>query len=172
MEKFKNKYRIGSCRLKGYDYATEGYYFVTICSNDRVCCFGEIVNYEMRLSEVGKIVEKYWNEIPKHFENVILDEFVIMPNHIHGIIVIENDDVIDQNIVTGRNAINRVSTGGITGIYNPMGKRTLGEIIRWYKGRCTFEIRKQKQFFAGWQSNYYEHIIRDEKGLVNIRKYK
>lgn len=186
-ELYKNKYRIKSSRHPTWDYASNGYYFVTICTKNKESFFGDIVNEKIELNRVGKIVEKYWGEIPKHFSNIKLDEFVIMPNHLHGIIVIENDDNRDLKIKQrsgvlngckpcGRDAINRVSTltdgGGVTGIYNPMGQKSLGEIIRWYKGRCSFEIRKniQEKLFA-WQPRFYDHIIQKPQELFEIQKY-
>ncbi len=83
---YRNKYRIDSTRLKGWDYSSPGYYFITICTKDRECFFGEIIKEKMYLSEIGEIAHRYWAEIPNHFNNVVLDEFVIMPNHVHGII--------------------------------------------------------------------------------------
>ncbi len=77
-----------SIRLKGYDYAHPGAYFITICTHDRACLFGEIADGEMILNEAGRIVEKCWREIPMHFPHVALDEFVVMPNHVHGILFI------------------------------------------------------------------------------------
>jgi REP element-mobilizing transposase RayT len=94
IEKFKNKYRIGSKRLQYWDYSWNGYYYITICSKNRECYFGEIQDDKMILNEIGKIAQKYWIEIPIHFNNAKLDEFVIMPNHIHGIIIIDNDTII------------------------------------------------------------------------------
>ncbi|HEX9972985.1 MAG TPA: glucose-6-phosphate dehydrogenase [bacterium] len=91
-ELFKNKYRIHSIRLPGWDYRSPGGYFVTICTKDRECWFGEIDNGEMILSDLGKIVDQYWQEIPDHFKNVQPDEFVIMPNHTHGILFLMEFD--------------------------------------------------------------------------------
>ena len=88
MEKFKGKYRIPSARLQNWDYGWNAAYFVTICTQDRKHYFGEIINGKMRLSKIGESAEKCWIEIPKHFPFVKLDEFVLMPNHIHGIIEI------------------------------------------------------------------------------------
>lgn len=76
-------------RLKQYDYSQPGYYFVTVCVQDRVCCLGDIINGKMVLNEFGKIAEKFWKEIPAHYDNVQLDIFQIMPNHLHGITIIE-----------------------------------------------------------------------------------
>ena len=79
-----------SIRLKGYDYSQNGVYFVTICVQNRECLFGKIKNGEMILNNAGKMIEKYWHQIPEHYPNVILDVFVIMPNHVHGILIIDN----------------------------------------------------------------------------------
>lgn len=139
--------------------------------------FGDVVKsesencpiYEMKLSEIGEIIGKYWLEIPKHFSNVKLDKFIVMPNHLHGIIEICNDELFgnaEDVIIVGKNV------GGVTGKNNPMGKRNLGEIVRWFKGRCTFEVNNivDDSHFV-WQSNYYDHVIRNEKALDEIRKY-
>ena len=95
MEKFRNKYRIPSSRWKNWDYGSNAAYFVTICTQHHVCCFGDIViapRKIMRLSETGQIAEQYWYEIPIHFPFVELDAFVVMPNHVHGIVVINKID--------------------------------------------------------------------------------
>ena len=86
--KYRNKYRVESARLKNWDYAWNAPYFVTICTKNRECHFGEIIKGKMNLSEIGMIVDKYWKMIPEHFSFVMLDEYVIMPNHMHGIIII------------------------------------------------------------------------------------
>jgi putative transposase len=164
-EKFKNKYRVGSTRLPGYDYSQNGLYFVTICTKDKECFFGEIVDGERVLSEVGKIAQQFWQETPLHFPHVNIDEFSIMPNHVHGIVEIL------PGAATCRDAINRVSTGGITGKHNPKkNPRSLSKIIRWYKGRCSFEINRTNTYFH-WQSRFYDHIIRDDASLDKIREY-
>ena len=179
MTLYKNIYRVKSTRHPDWNYADDGMYFITICTKDKQEFFGKINKEEMFLNNIGKISNKIWLEIPKYFSNVILDEYIIMPNHVHGVISICNDgrDAINRvpmgnGPVNGRDAINRVSTGGITGRHNPMGKESLGEIIRWYKGRCSFEIKKllPNVNFA-WQSRFYDHIIRNEKSLNKIREY-
>lgn len=131
--------------------------------------FGEVADGEMKLFEIGKIVNEYWQEIPKHFPFVALDKFVVMPNHIHGIV--EICDGMEN--ATSRDAINGVSTGGITGKYNPMNNpRSLSKIIRWYKGRCSFEIGKNTSTIDfQWQSRFYDRVIRDEQSLGKIREY-
>src|SRR5258708_33203920 len=88
-DKYQNKYRIPSARLQTWDYGSNAAYFTTICTTNREHFFGEIMNGIMQLSEIGKIANQFWIEIPNHFPFVILDEFIVMPNHIHGIIVID-----------------------------------------------------------------------------------
>jgi REP element-mobilizing transposase RayT len=89
-DKFKNRYRIASARLRNWDYSSNNAYFLTICTANRQHYFGEIINSEMQLSEIGQYANKCWLAIPDHFPHFYLDEFVIMPNHIYGIVVIEN----------------------------------------------------------------------------------
>ncbi|WP_430932173.1 transposase [Saccharicrinis sp. 156] len=180
MEKFKGKYRIESARMQNWDYGWNASYFVTICTQNREHYFGEIENNEMILSEIGKMADKYWYEIPEQFPFVKLDEFVVMPNHIHGIVVIDKqDDKRDGGDCCehGRDAINRVSTGtktinigGFSGIKNPMITENLSKIIRWYKGRVTFESRKIHADFA-WQSRFHDHIVRDDISYQRIKNY-
>ena len=92
MEKFKGKYRISSARLQNWDYGWNALYFITICTQNRELFFGEIINHKMQLSEIGELSKKYWFEIPEKFSFIKLDEFVVMPNHIHGIIEIAKTD--------------------------------------------------------------------------------
>lgn len=93
MSKFKDKYRIESARLKNWNYATPGAYFITICTKSQIKYFGEIKNNEMHLSRIGKIIFKCWHNLPNHYFNLILDEFIIMPNHLHGILIIPPYDI-------------------------------------------------------------------------------
>ena len=105
MDKFKNKYRISSTRLQNWDYASNGAYFITICTKNREHYFGEIKNKEMQLTETGKLAETYWMEIPEHFPFVTLGNFVIMPNHMHGILIIDksaSDDKAKTRLVKTR----------------------------------------------------------------------
>ena len=92
MALYKGKYRIESTRLKNWDYSRNGNYFITICTLNREHFFGEVINGRMVLSEVGRFAEMFWSEIPEHFPYSSLDAFVIMPNHIHGIVVIDHLD--------------------------------------------------------------------------------
>ena len=168
---FKNKYRNDSARLKQFDYSSSGYYFVTICTYNKTDFFGDVTNGKIKLSEIGKIAHESWTNIPHHFGNAQLDEFIIMPDHLHGILF------LDQPYPC-RDAINRVPTiawdkhGGATGSHNPMlTNNSLGKIIRWFKGRTTFEIRKSNHFGFAWQPRFYEHVVRNENSLQKIREY-
>lgn len=173
MTLFKNKYRIESTRLKKWDYSSDGNYFITICTKKRKHFFGEIIDNKMVLSETGKFAEKFWNEIPAHFAYASLDAFVVMPNHIHGILVINqsNRDAINRvsTIITQNNNANS-KAGGVTKNHNPMLHNNLSRIIRWYKGRATFESRKSNPNFS-WQSRFHDHIIRNDTSLYNIERY-
>lgn len=98
---YKNRYRVPSARLAGYDYGSDGAYFVTICTRDRMHFFGDIVDGDIRLSEIGEIADNCWQQIPDHFPFVRLDGFVIMPNHVHGIVVIDQGVSVEtQNLAS------------------------------------------------------------------------
>ena len=92
-EKFNNKYRIAPARHQNWDYGSNGYYFITICTQNRTHYFGEIINNEIRLSQIGVIADILWHEIKNHSKGFVLGEFVVMPNHIHGILIIETNEV-------------------------------------------------------------------------------
>lgn len=164
-------------RLTEYDYSSDGLYFVTICVYQKECCLGRVTETGVDLSEKGKLAQRYWQEIAIQFSHTFLGEFVIMPNHIHGIIGIDNHSRdmiyhISKNKSTSDYHNTTARKGGITGQHNPMlSNHSLGKIIRWYKGRCTYEIKKQLQAPFQWQSGYYEHIIRNQQALINIENY-
>ena len=145
-------------RLKGYDYSKPGYYFVTVCTQNKKCLFGDIRNRQMALNSAGQVIEKVWDELPEHYQHVELDAFVIMPNHIHGIIVLRPNPII-------------VGAGFKPA---PTKKRhALPEIVRALKtfsSRRINEIRNTPRVKL-WQRNYYEHIVRNENELNEIRKY-
>lgn len=196
--KFQNKYRIPSARLQMWDYSNNGAYFITICTQNRHHFFGQIQNQKMQLSEIGKLAEKFWCEIPNHFPMVQLGNFVVMPNHVHGILIIDNSQIsldtrfIASDNVDGMNnsrfitsddndennniektrliASLRGEIGGFSGDKNPMIGNSISKIIRWYKGRCSFECR-QINLNLGWQSRFHDHIIRNSKSFENIQNY-
>ncbi|MCB0726375.1 MAG: transposase [Ignavibacteriae bacterium] len=179
-DKFKNKYRIESARLQSWDYGNNGAYFITICTKNREHFFGVITNEEMHLNETGKLADEYWVDIPNHYPFIELGNYTVMPNHVHGILIIEKSD-FDKYVdgtnkdsdVGGGDAINRVCTdkrGGVTGEKNPMFYDNISRIIRWYKGRCTFEIHKINPGF-GWHPRFHDHIIRDAGSFERIQNY-
>ncbi|MGI6604111.1 MAG: transposase [bacterium] len=161
-----------SIRLKGYNYSQPGAYFITICTHDRECLFGAIFGGEMQLNDWGVITERCWTEIPSHFPNVALDAFVVMPNHVHGIIVIRK-----RNAPVGaRHAVPLQSTGIFQTCIEQFGRPVSGSIptiIRSFKAAVTRQINELRGTpgVPIWQRNYYEHVIRDEESLDRIREY-
>ena len=180
-EKYQNKYRIASARMKNYDYASNGAYFVTIVTKNREHFFGEIVDNKMQLSEIGKITQKYWDEIPQHFPFIKLDEMVVMPNHIHGILWIDKDDV-DGDVACRRDVACNVSTtptptGEIKKIKNKQMAKispkrgSLASVIRSFKSVVTKNSRERKKNIFAWQPRFHDRIIRNENELNRIREY-
>ena len=169
-----NKHHRRSIRLKQYDYAHAGAYFVTVVTQNRICSFGDVVNGEMRTNEFGEIVARTWNDLPNHNPHVILDAFVVMPNHVHGIIVIVDDLFVGAGSKPAQSTT--VQSGSETA--PAIGKTTarrhgLQEIVRQFK---TFSARRINAVRGTpgetvWQRNYYEHIIRNEPALHRIREY-
>ncbi|WP_028295363.1 transposase [Olivibacter sitiensis] len=169
---YKDRYRIPSARASWWDYGANATYFVTICTKDRVPFFGEVVDGFVRLSEIGEFVERSWKEIPNHFPFVILDEFVVMPNHVHGIVVIDKqhgegtgtvetqDFASLQNRNTGKKTINK---------FGPQSKN-LASIIRGFKIGVTKSARLIHADFA-WQPRYHDRILRDQPEHERIVSY-
>jgi len=155
-----------SIRLKGYDYSQPGSYFVTICTKNRESLFGEIIDGEMVLNEIGKIVEKFLLEVPVHYPDVELDKYVVMPNHVHLIIVIYSSD--DKNIPV--EAIHELLLRVRMKIRRKM---VLPKIIGRFKMNTSKQINMhfKSPIQSIWQRNYYEHVIRNERELNKIRRY-
>jgi REP element-mobilizing transposase RayT len=151
------KHRRRSIRLKGYDYTRPGAYFVTICTENRVHLFGNISGETMQLNAFGRLVQTHWDDLPHHYPQVKLDALVIMPNHVHGIIILTE--------------IDRVGAG-----FKPVltiKQHGLPEIVRALK---TFSARRINEIrntpgVTLWQRSYYDHIIRNERVLNIIRRY-
>jgi putative transposase len=165
-----DKHHRKSIRLKDYDYSQSGAYFVTICVYKKRCLLGDIINGKAELSEMGIIADKCWKEIPDHFQNVSLDYFVLMPNHIHGII----------NIVGAKHShfkpINNVSDLSANALplrLHGTSPNSLGAIIQNFKSIATRKINKTlgQQGTPLWQTNYYEHVARNDDNLNEIRGY-
>ena len=174
-DRFKNKYRIESTRLKHWDYGWNAPYFVTICTKNRVCFFGDVVNGEMILNDIGLIAEDCWLQIPEHFPFVKLGNHVVMPNHVHGIVVIDKPDD-ERNVVveTPKLGVSTTTTNMPTNRTNAASEKwnpgTLGVIINQYKRAVTIRARKIHADFA-WQSRFHDHIIRDDESFQRISAY-
>ena len=171
-EFFKNKFRINSARLQNWDYGWNGSYFITICTKNRKYYFGEIHDGIMYLSEAGKFADQFWYEIPEHFQFIELGEFVVMPNHIHGILIInKNENTETRNVET-----RHVETWHALSLqigkarFQNQGKNTISSIIGSYKSAVTKNARKIFPDF-GWQTRFHDHIIRDEKSYNRICEY-
>lgn len=182
-----------SIRAKGYDYSQDGAYFVTICAQNKQCLFGNIAKGEMELNESGKMVSDHWVSLKNRFPNIEIDEFVVMPNHFHGIIVICSVGAglvpaLPESGIFPKSQKGTDWQGGNTEADNakmragtrpaPTNNNTVGDIIRVFKSLTMGEYIKNVK--AGkfppfekmiWQRNYYEHIIRDDDDLDRIREY-
>lgn len=173
-------------RLKDYDYSQDGCYFVTICTKDRINYFGEIIDGKMELNDYGKIAEKLWKGISNQFSNIILDEFVIMPNHIHGIIMIINDFAGNPSKEKSLKAINAKSNTNndfpknIPKMYSLQktehrSKMLLSKIIQAYKKTVSIRInnvnKKSGIKINIWHKSFYDHIIRNGNDLQNTQAY-
>ena len=171
MQYDSKKHNRRSIRLKGYDYTQSGYYFITICTYQKSCLFGAIANNKLNLNKFGQIAFTCWQAIPKHFSKIELDEFIIMPNHIHGILIVTYNN--------GRGLVGNNSGRGLA-MPNPyegkFGKPVAGSIptiIGSFKSAVTKQINilRNSKGMSVWQRNYYEHIVRDEASLNQIRNY-
>jgi putative transposase len=145
------KHHRRSLRIRGYDYSQGGVYFVTICTRDREYLFGEVVDGEMQLNNVGQMARGVWEELPERFSSVRLDAFIVMPNHVHGIIVVGAQFIAPQVV--------------------PWDRFRKGAINRAPKAVSTREIRRIVNPGFAWQRNYYEHVVREEESLNRIRQY-
>jgi len=172
MDKFKNKYRIETIRLKNWNYSWSGYYFITICTKNNEHYFGVIENDKMIVNNLGEIAEKYLTEIPNHFKNVQIIEFIIMPNHIHCIIKINETEKYNAEtrqclVSTDNDIISKKNNR-----YQNQGKNTISSIIGSYKSICTKVINRiQNEIFFAWQPRFYDMIIRNKKELENVINY-
>lgn len=160
-----------SLRLKGYDYSWEGAYFMTICTKDREPMFGKVVNGEMRLNDCGQLVQFTWKELPERFPSVGLDAWVVMPNHVHGMVWIVGAGFSRPESVV--NVGSRFAGRGARTA--PLRKVALGQIVAYFKYRSTKEINllwgDPNPAIPVWQRNYHDRIIRNDGELNRIRQY-
>ncbi|MBI1925795.1 transposase [Candidatus Poribacteria bacterium] len=142
-----------SIRLKNYDYTQSGYYFLTICVHQRECLFGEIVEGNMITNDVGEIVQQTWDHLPNRFPTVAVDSFVVMPNHVHGIIIIKSN--ADR------------------GVGAALAPPALGDIVRAFKSISAVQGNRilGRSGRPLWQRNYYERVIRNDDELTRAREY-
>jgi len=150
------QHRRRSIRLQGYDYSRSGAYFVTICTQNRTCLFGRIIDGKMELNDAGRMVADEWMKTATIRNEIALDAWVVMPNHFHGIVVITNDGTGDRPVA-------------------PTGPRprSLGALMAGFKSAVTKRINESRRTPGAklWQCNYWEHIVRNENELNKIREY-
>ncbi len=187
-EKFQNKYRIASARLKNWDYGSNAIYFVTICTHHRKHYFGKISHGKMILNEIGELAEKEWLKTPeiRSDMNLELGEFIVMPNHFHALITIGRNNYntctdatpqisnnsrtgamlgVSENALPHSDAMHRV----LTTKFGPQSKN-LASIIRGFKSSVTINARKINPKFA-WQTRFHDHIVRDFDSFHRIEHY-
>jgi REP element-mobilizing transposase RayT len=140
-----------SIRLRDFDYSQSAWYFVTICTHERQCLLGEVVDGQMTINACGQIINDAWAELPAKFSTVKTHDFVVMPNHIHG--VIELTQPVGAQFIA------------------PNKSPTLGQVVRAFKAKVTFMVNQVVAHKPFWQTNYYEHIIRDEAAYLKIADY-
>ncbi len=175
LTKFRDKYRIESPRLPGFDYSSEGAYFITICTKNKEKVFGNIIDGKLLNNKPSEICRAVWLDLPNYYPGCILDAFVIMPNHVHGIIIVDmtsSDDrpLVDHQVETIHELSLRAG--------RPSGRRERRQmLIPKMIGRFKMQTAKQINLLQNtsgkpvWQKNYYDRIIRDENELNRIRQY-
>ena len=157
-------------RLQHYEYSQAGYYLVTICTQDKVNCFGEIEQARMQLNHIGQTATDCWQAIPKHFHNTVVDELVVMPNHIHGIVIIVGNADAVPSILASRDL--RSPPQRRTEQQTDRSKMYLSKIIHGFKSSVTRMVRKQwNNHSFGWQKSFYDHVIRNDEDLQRVRTY-
>lgn len=184
-EKYKNKYRITSTRLKDWDYRNNGSYFITICTGNRKHFFGEIENNDnqktMVLNEIGIFAENFWIEIPKHFPFVELGNFIVMPNHIHGILIINSLQNDNENSLQCNESNKKLKTinneslqcnDSTNTYFSEISPKSgsISTIIRSYKSAVTKNARFINSNF-NWQSKFYDIIIKNSISFERIQTY-
>ncbi|MGP1382654.1 MAG: transposase [Thainema sp.] len=168
-----DKHHRRSIRLKGYDYSSPGAYFITICTYQRECLFGNIVDGKMQLNSFGQVIQGHGLKLSNHHSHLRLDEFIVMPNHIHGILILSNENECDQSDTVGAGLADTVSVSSDNLIPKPaptndqsrpgtvtIQRAGISNIIRGFKSFSARQINRQRQIKGSpvWQRNYYEHI--------------
>lgn len=182
MDKFQNKYRIQSARLQGYDYAQVGLYFITICTKNREHYFGEIIDNEMKLSNIGVLADTFWFEIKQHSKNIELHQFVVMPNHIHGILeIVDNggDDCRGDACIASTTTTTTTTIKSQPKPSQSINKKmaaispksgSISRVIGSYKSAVSKHAHRLGYEFE-WQSRFHDHIIRNKNEYFRISNY-
>lgn len=163
---FKNRFRVESARLQGWDYGRVGCYFVTVCTKHHASFLGKVVDAQVVLSPIGELVAEEWQNTAEVRANVALDAWTVMPNHMHMIVVITHALADEGGRISAEYIHPQTKKASQTWRAN-----TLGSIIGQFKGKCTKRIRAQGRTDFAWQSRFYDHIIRSEDSLNRIRAY-
>jgi len=166
-DKYQDLYRIQSSRLQSWDYRCNGAYFITICTKNGIQYFGDITGSEMKLSHIGILADVYWYEIKNHFINVELGGFIVMPNHIHGIILLNNTDNSSTETLNLK-SLNKQQQNTMTTISPKKG--SISTIVRSYKSAVSRNANRLGYNFS-WQSRFHDHIIRNQKSYNHIKEY-
>ncbi|MEM7712311.1 MAG: transposase [Cyanobacteria bacterium P01_A01_bin.68] len=175
--KFQGKYRIESTRLPDRDYAANGWYFLTICTKDCIYHFGnDVVSGQVQLTPIGEIAQQFFLDIPKHAKHTYVDSYVVMPNHVHGIVVIDKP----QNVETRNIASHNIASHNIASLqqptdesnkFGPLKPGSLQAIIHSYKSAVTRWCGRNGYKDFKWQERFYESIIRANDSIDRIRQY-
>ncbi|WP_281299145.1 transposase [Flavobacterium limnophilum] len=184
MQQFQGKYRIETARAKWWDYSNEGDYFITICTKNREHLFGYVKDEKMILNEYGQIVSDCWFDLPNHYKNIVLDEFQIMPNHIHCIVGVDNSKIINpdsnpDSVETGlkpvctTNDITNDTTNDITNANSDDKIHGVFEFMRALKSFSSRKINEKRNSkgVSNWQERFHDHIIRNEAEYNRIKNY-
>ncbi len=191
MKKFRDKYRIPPARAQWWDYGNDGAYLITICTKNRECCFGNVVDAKMQLSHIGLLADVFWHEIKNHAKNVRLDAFQVMPNHIHGILILNGNERKTDNETHAIDPTRDVETTRIVETthalslppdslpqppspgqkrFQHQGSNTISSIIGSYKSAVTKHAHRLGYEFD-WQHRFHDNIIRDEEAYIRIAHY-
>jgi len=162
-----------SIRLATYDYTLGGAYFITICTLGRRCILGEVVDGEMQCSRYGRVVVECWEAIPNHFSTVDIDAFVVMPNHVHGIIVISRDSDVAENNEHSGDPNRAQHAAPLQQLSRRASAGSLSAVVRSFKAASSKRINEMRGTLGEpvWQRNYYERVVRNERELNAIREY-
>ncbi len=163
-----------SVRLKEYDYSQPGGYFITICTHRKVDILGTLNGEISCCNELGEVVSNSWRMLPDKYPTVTIDEYIVMPNHLHGILILNDSDVHhDSNVGAGSPCPSSIQATALMERGRRNDAPTLGTVIGYFKYQCAKQINLLRKTPGApvWQRNYYEHVIRNEEDLADIRNY-